>query len=65
MLAKFEEAIGYLINKGIDEQLLLKQSMVTPSCGAGSLSIELAQKAMNLTKELSLALKNTYASTSP
>lgn len=60
MLAKFDEAIGYLINKGIDETLLLNNSMITPSCGAGSLPIDLAEKAMNLTNELSTALREKY-----
>lgn len=57
MVAKFEEATGYLLEKGIDKELLIKNSMVTPSCGAGSLTIELSQKAMKLTQELSLKLK--------
>jgi hypothetical protein len=60
MVKKFDEAIGYLIKKGIDKELVLNQSMVTPSCGAGSLTIELAEKAMRLTKELSLRLKEKY-----
>lgn len=65
MVEKFEEAIDYLIKKGIDKSLLLSRSMVTPSCGAGSLSVELAEKAMNLTKELSLKLRKKYIITSP
>lgn len=60
LIDKFEESIGYLTKKGIDKSLLIEQSMITPSCGAGSLSVELAQKAMNLTKELSLKLKEIY-----
>lgn len=60
MIDKFDEAINYLIQKGIDKDLLLKQSMVTPSCGAGSLTVELAEKAMGLVKELSLELKEKY-----
>lgn len=59
-ILKFDEAIDYLVNKGIDKSLLIKQSLVSPSCGAGSLSIELAQKAMNLVQELSLKLKEKY-----
>lgn len=60
MEEKFNEAIDYLVKKGIDKDLLLKNSMVTPSCGAGSLNEELAEKAMKLTKELSLRLKENY-----
>lgn len=61
MIEKFEEAIGYLVKKGIDKDLLINQSMVTPSCGAGSLTVELAQKAMKLTNELSSRLKEKFA----
>lgn len=57
---KFNQAKEYLINKGIDEKLLLKQSVITPTCGAGSLSVELAEKAMNLTSELSKSLRVEY-----
>lgn len=60
MVAKFDEAIDYLVKKGINKDLLISQSMVTPSCGAGSVNIELAEKAMNLTQELSLKLKEKY-----
>lgn len=60
MVQKFEEAINYLIEKGIDKDLLLSQSMVTPSCGAGSLTVELSQKAMDLVKNLSTKLKVKY-----
>lgn len=60
MVKKFDEAINYLTEKGIDKSLLISNSMITPSCGAGSLSIELAQKAMKLIKELSLKLKEQY-----
>lgn len=60
LMVKFDEVIDYLVKKGIDKSLLIQNSMITPSCGAGSLSIELAQKAMNLTKELSLKLKEKF-----
>lgn len=60
MIDKFDKAINYLVKKGIDKDLILDNSMVTPSCGAGSLSVELAHKAMDLTKELSQKLKDRY-----
>lgn len=60
---KFEEAVDYLVkqSKGkIDRQLIVKQSFFTPSCGAGALPMELAQKAMKLVNGLSDRLKNKY-----
>lgn len=49
---KFNKAVTYLTNKGINEKLIIENSYITPSCGAGSLPEDLAQKAMKLTKEL-------------
>lgn len=60
MVSKFDQAIDYLVKKGINESLLLSNSMVTPSCGAGSLTVELSEKAMNLTRELSLELQKKH-----
>ncbi len=60
LVEKFDEAIDYLVKKGVDKTVLLEQSMVTPSCGAGSLTIELSEKAMSLTKGLSLKLKEKF-----
>lgn len=60
ILDHFEKAKSYLLKNGIDEKLLLAQSFITPSCGAGSLNLEMAQKALTLTKELSDALKEKY-----
>lgn len=56
----FENAVKYLTKKGIDEKIIIENSMITPSCGAGSLSVELAEKAMKLTRELSDSLKERY-----
>ena len=56
----FENAVKYLTKKGINEKIIIENSLVTPSCGAGSLSEKLAEKAMKLTKELSIRLKERY-----
>lgn len=60
MMQKFEEAVNYLVKKGLEKSLIVNNSMVSPSCGAGSLSIEQSEKAMNLIQELSLKLKEKY-----
>lgn len=54
---KFNDALKCFTNKGIDRNLLLKQLFITPSCGCGSLDTEGAIKALGLTKELSMRLK--------
>ncbi len=60
LLEKLEEGINALAAKGVDKNLILRQSMVTPSCGAGCLSPELAEKAMSLTIGISEELKTKY-----
>lgn len=55
--AKLEENISYLVNKGIDRRVLLEQSMITPSCGTGTLSMELSIKVHQLTRDLSAKLR--------
>ena len=60
IMNKFDEAVKYLTKKGIDEKLIISNSYVSPSCGAGSLSVELAEKAMKLTYDLSEKLKERY-----
>ena len=58
---KFEDAVDDLVKKSsMSKDLIIKQSFFTPSCGAGGLSMELAQKAMSLVNELSDKLKKKY-----
>jgi hypothetical protein len=56
----FYSAVNYLTNKGIDEKLIIDNSLVSTSCGTGSLSEELAEKAFKLTSEVSEKLKERY-----
>lgn len=53
MLPVFENAVKNLTKKGIDEKIVIENSMITSSCGMGTLSEELAERAMRLVKELS------------
>lgn len=56
----FEKSVTYLTNKGLNEKMITDNSMITSSCGAGSLSCDLALKAMQLVKDLSRELKKRY-----
>lgn len=60
LLDKFETVISNLTDKGIDKKLIINNSLISAACGTGNLSVELAEKAFNLTKELSDVLKNKY-----
>lgn len=56
----FENAVKHLETKGINRELVINHSLITPSCGAGGLTIELAQKAMEITVKLSDVLSKKY-----
>jgi len=45
---------------GIDPNRLLAQSLITPACGMGTLSVDLAMKALRLTRELSNRIRTGH-----
>ncbi|HUL38141.1 MAG TPA: hypothetical protein VLW47_10680 [Thermodesulfobacteriota bacterium] len=53
VLQKLEENLALLIKEGIPEELVMKNSLVSQSCGLGSVSEPLAEKALRLTQEIS------------
>lgn len=58
LVQKFHDSVNYLTKNGINEKLILDNSLITSSCGAGGLSVKDAELAMRLVKELSDRLKN-------
>lgn len=45
---------------GIDQRTIYEQSLITPSCGTGTLSKELAVTVMELTRDVSAAIRSQY-----
>ena len=43
----------------MSKALIQERSIITPSCGTGTLTIEEAERVMVLTHDLSLAMKDT------
>ncbi len=60
LIKKMEEGINSLCQKGLDRDFILERSVITPSCGTGTLSVAESEKAMNLNCQLSLRLKDKY-----
>ncbi|NPB09595.1 MAG: hypothetical protein GXO17_04505 [Thermodesulfobacteria bacterium] len=55
------EALGRLsAESGVDEETVARASLITPSCGMGTLGEDLAQRALVLTKQVSQLLKERY-----
>jgi len=57
LLAKWESQVDEVVSLGFSKQTIMAQSLITPSCGTGSLTLEQTQKVLTLTQELSSILK--------
>ncbi|MDI6704097.1 MAG: hypothetical protein QME40_05465 [bacterium] len=57
LVKRLFRGIKPLKNKGIDEGLILSRSLITPSCGLGSLSKDVAERILRLTHDVSLFLR--------
>jgi methionine synthase II (cobalamin-independent) len=58
LLARFEQNVGRLVDKGFDRELLLRRALITPSCGAGGVLDEpLAERVLGLLREVSDVLQ--------
>lgn len=53
LLSRLYRLWDRLVELGVDRELLLRQSLITPACGTGLLSEELAERIYNLTAEVS------------
>lgn len=54
-----QERFGRVEALGIDPAALREQSFITPSCGLGSLSLDLAKRVLTLTRDLSAAIRQS------
>ncbi|MCG8401799.1 MAG: hypothetical protein MJA84_09400 [Firmicutes bacterium] len=53
LLARLEALWTELTRRGVDREVLLRRSLITPACGAGLLEPALAERIYRLTRELS------------
>ena len=53
LVDQWQQKAAQIQKLGIDSDQLIAQSLITPSCGAGSLSVEQAVKVLKLTREVS------------
>ena len=60
LVTRWEKQADLLSGKNWNKNTLLKQTIITPSCGTGSLSPELAAKVLQLTKDVSAKLRAKY-----
>jgi hypothetical protein len=57
----YEKLVGDLADSsGLDQQVIREQTVITPSCGTGSMEIPDAERVFDLTGKLSAALRQKY-----
>jgi methionine synthase II (cobalamin-independent) len=57
LVSRLDAAIGLLVKKGVDRDLLYAQTLITPACGLGTLSIPVAERAFALTRGISRRIR--------
>ncbi len=57
LLKKWQDQMAQMEALGIDRSILLRQSLITPSCGTGALSPAHAKRVLELTAGLSKAIR--------
>ncbi len=57
LIKRFNNGVDMLVNKGLSREQLWNQCLITPSCGTGSMAVELAEKVFKLNKEVSDGLR--------
>jgi methionine synthase II (cobalamin-independent) len=62
LIANLEEKIGLLVKEGIPEEVIIKNSLLSQSCGLASISEDLAGKALRLTSELAQTMRKRFNS---
>ena len=60
LVERLERAIDALVEKGVSRDALLKQGLVSPACGTGSLSTTLAERVFDLTAQVSALMRERY-----
>jgi hypothetical protein len=60
LAARLDALIDHLASRGIDRHRIVEQSIITPSCGTGSMSQEDAEAVFAMTQALSLAMREKY-----
>jgi methionine synthase II (cobalamin-independent) len=58
LTAKLKDQMEQLKALGVDKERIHRQSLITPSCGLGSLDVERAQKVLRITRAISRHLRN-------
>jgi hypothetical protein len=57
LVEKWQKQTAQLEQLGISQEMIIRQTLITPSCGTGSLSARHAQRVLELTRDVSAAIR--------
>jgi hypothetical protein len=60
LLARLDQVMDILTRTGLDRELIVRRSFLTPSCGTGGMTPELAQRTLTLTNEIADQARERY-----
>lgn len=60
LVDRLEAVIQSVVDRGINKDLLLESSWITPSCETNTMSVELADRVYGFTKEVSRQMREKY-----
>jgi len=60
LIKRFEEGLKLLNSKGLEKERILENLLITPSCGTGTLPVEVAEKVVKLTRGVSDNIRASY-----
>lgn len=60
LVALWERQVDMLVGGAWDKAAIVAQSMITPSCGTGAISLEAACKVLDLTRDVSGVIRQKY-----
>ena len=60
LVSRWQAQYQALAGLGIDEATLFSQTLITPSCGTGSLSEALAKRVLELTRDVSAGIRSRF-----
>lgn len=60
LVERLEQAMQLLVAKGIPLDRIVESSLITPSCGTGSLSVETAEKVLSTTARVSQLARQKF-----
>jgi hypothetical protein len=60
LMERLERSIQSVVDRGIDEEMLLESSWITPTCDTTTMPIELADRVYDFTREVSQRMREKY-----